>query len=339
MPGLIAAVLYLLEVPFNGKTIWGYLLKPALWFLVGTLTAFISQRIYIAISGIPPEYFYTSISSNLLWYRLLPNSSYVLGVLPGALLASLAVWLVLYVTLKGRKESWHPLRLLLIFAALFVLFLGGLVVSLKIGGGVDLHNLDAYWVLLLIVVGYLNFTRYRREDGQVDRPVFLSWWVVVLLVIMPAWSQLGSNTGLRVYDAAKTQSVLSALQARVDDVNANGGEILFITQRHLIAMDMLQNVTLVPEYEREDLMEMAMADNVVYLEQFQTDMEEQRFDLIVVDPLNNSIYARRREFSDENNVWVWGVVKNILCNYQLDAAFPEDGIALYVPQAGERQCP
>jgi hypothetical protein len=62
-------------------------------------------------------------------------------------------------------------------------------------------------------------------------------------------------------------------------------------------------------------------------------------DLIVVDPLNYSIFARKREFSDENNVWVTRAVRDILCNYQLDVSFPEDGIALYVPQEGERQCP
>ncbi|MBK9924815.1 MAG: hypothetical protein IPP66_05925 [Anaerolineales bacterium] len=339
MPGVIAAVLYLLEVPFTGKNIWGYSLKPTLWFIVGTLTAFISQRVYIVISGVSAELFYTSLSSNLLWYRLLPNASYFLGVLPAAVLASLAMWLVLYLALRGRRNSWHPIRLLALFAALLALFIGGLVVSLKIGGGADLHNFDGYWVLLLLVAGYLTFARYRREDGQFDEPVYLHWLVVVLLFIVPVWSQLGSNAGIKTYDVVRTQSVLSALQTHVDDVNAKGGETLFITQRQLISMHMLKDVTLVPEYEREDLMEIAMANNTKYLALFQTDMEKQRFALIVVDPLNYSIYSRRREFSDENNVWARHIMKSILCNYRLDSSYPEDGIALYVPQEGERQCP
>ncbi|HAV78970.1 MAG TPA: hypothetical protein DCX53_16595, partial [Anaerolineae bacterium] len=150
VPGMIAALLYLLEVPFNGKSVWGYLVKPALWFMVGASTAFISQRIYIAISGVPPELFYTSLSSDLLWYRLFPNASYQLGILPSVVLASFSIWLVIYLVLRGRVNNFHPVRLLFIFAALLVLFLGGLVVSLKIGGGADLHNMDAYFVLLLI---------------------------------------------------------------------------------------------------------------------------------------------------------------------------------------------
>ncbi len=43
----------------------------------------------------------------------------------------------------------HPVRWLGLAGALAVLFAGGLVVSAKIGGGGNLHNLDAYLVLLL----------------------------------------------------------------------------------------------------------------------------------------------------------------------------------------------
>lgn len=133
--------------------------------------------------------------------------------------------------------------------------------------------------------------------------------------------------------------MLTSLQEHVDAVNAHGGEILFITQRHLISMDMLHGVTLVPEYEREDLMEMAMSNNQVYLANFRRDMENQRFALIVVDPLNYNLLSRNRSFSEENNAWVRRVVKYILCNYREETAFPADEITLYVPQEGQRQCP
>src|SRR5688500_8747965 len=96
MPGMIAVVLYLMEVPYRGKNIFSYLRKPGLWFIVGTLTAYLSQQVYIALSGIPDsEIFYTSLASDLLWYRLWPNASYFLGILPGALLASLPVWVAI----------------------------------------------------------------------------------------------------------------------------------------------------------------------------------------------------------------------------------------------------
>ncbi|HUE99644.1 MAG TPA: hypothetical protein VMN99_10345 [Anaerolineales bacterium] len=340
MPGMIAAVLYLMEVHYGGKNVWRYLLKPALWFVTGTLTAYVSQRVYIVLSGIPDGgIFYTSLSSDLLWYRLMPNASYFLGILPGALLASLPVWIAMVVVIHSRKSDWHPLRLALIFAALLVLFLGGLVVSLKIGGGANLHNMDAYFSLLLIVFAYLIFARYQPEAEGAAKPVPLHWLLILALIVMPAWSYLQFNIGFRTENPARTQNVLTNLQEYVDQVNGQDGEILFITQRHLISMHMLENVTLVPEYEREDLMEIAMANDIQHIQTFREDMEDHRFALIVVDPLNYNILSRQRSFAEENNVWVTRIMKPILCNYREEAVFPADEIALYVPQDGERQCP
>ena len=102
---------------------------------------------------------------------------------------------------------------------------------------------------------------------------------------------------------------------------------------------MLHNVVLVPEYEREDLMEMAMGNNTEYLDNFHSDMENQRFAVIVVDLLKFKYLGSDSSFGEENNVWVRQVMKPILCNYEADMVFLEDDIALYVPQEGERQCP
>jgi hypothetical protein len=68
-------------------------------------------------------------------------------------------------------------------------------------------------------------------------------------------------------------------------------------------------------------------------------MQDQRFDLIVVDPLTFNVISRNRSFADENNVWVRRVMRSILCNYREDVTFPADEISLYVPQQGERVCP
>jgi len=340
MPGMIAAVLYLLEVPYKGKNLWSYLLKPALWFIIGTVTAILSMRTYIALSGIPDAgNFYTSLSSALLWYRLLPNESYSFGLLPAAIFVSLPMWIVMYTQLHARRVDWHPVRLSFILAALFALFAGGLIVSLKIGGGADLHNLDAYFTMLLIVFSYLVFARYTPEDGSAAKFIPLSWGSVMAVIVIPMLFLTQSSISFKTYDVARTDAVLAGLQEKVDQVNAEGGEILFITQRHLISMGMLENVTLVPEYEREELMEMAMSNNEEYLAVLRGDLESQRYDLIVVDPLTFKILARRRAFSEENNVWVRGIMRPILCNYRLDVSFPEDEVALYVPQEGERVCP
>ena len=340
VPGILAAVLYLLEVPLQGKMPWRYLLKPALWFVVGSLAAFGTQRVYIALSGIPDSgSFYTSLTSSLLWYRLLPNASYSLGILPAAVLVSLPLWLAIFLKLREHPADWHPLRLVFIFAALLILFLGGLVVSLKIGGGADVHNLDAYFILLLLIASYLVFARYRDENGKQPQPSSLHWTILGFIAITPVWMLLPGGIGIKSYDVARTDATLNALQKAVDQVNASNGEMLFITQRHLISMGMLEHVKLVPEYEREELMEMAMANNRAYLNTFRKDMQNQRFAVIVVDPLNFRLLGKNYPFGEENNVWASRVMKQILCNYRQEAVFPEDDIALYVPQEGERQCP
>lgn len=341
MPGIIAALLYLLEVPVSGKSLWRYLLKPALWFLVGTLVAFLAQRLYIALSGVGDSgLFYTSFISDLLWYRLWPNSSFSFGILPGIVWTSLPLWLTIAILLWSRRSDWHPVRPLFIFLAILAICIGGIIVSLKIGGGANLHNMDAYFVLLLIFTAYLVFARYRDERGDLAKPVSLHWLLVMALLYSPVTTYLQFGVGFPPrYDPARTQAVLDTVQERVNEVNAQGGETLFITQRHLISMGMLQNVSLIPEYEREDLMEMAMSNNQPYLSRFIHDMETQRFDLIVVDPLKYNLLSRNRGFSEENNAWVRRVMKHILCHYREETSFPADEITLYVPQEGPRQCP
>jgi len=340
MPALMAVVLYVLETPFKGRNLWHYLWRPALWGVIGTSTAFAFQRLYIAISGVSnSKYFYTSVTSDLLWYRLFPNATYPPGILLAVILASLTLWIILGLVVRAHKDAFHPLRIALMIAALAAVFTGGVLVSLKIGGGADLHNMDAYFILLLIIFSYLVFAKYSREDGSTVQPVQLPWTLVVALIIVPVWSAIQPNIGFVTYDEERTKAVLANLQEHIDQINAQGGEVLFITQRQLISMGMLHGVTLVPEYEREDLMEMAMGDNIEYLGKFRSDIENQRFDLIVVDPLRFFKMTSRRSFAEENNAWVTEAAKFILCNYREEAVFPVDNIALYVPQVGERQCP
>jgi hypothetical protein len=227
-----------------------------------------------------------------------------------------------------------------ILAALAVLFVGGIFVSMKIGGGADLHNMDAYAVMLLVVAASLVFGRLGQPgNGQMPGLRALPWGVVALLVLVPAWLNLRGTASFWQYDWAESQVTLTALQQKVDSVNAQGGQILFITQRHLIAMKMLDNVTLIPEYEREELMEMAMANNEAYLKTFRADMEAHRFAAIVVDPLKFNLVGEEDAMGAENNAWTRAVVKKVLCNYKLDELFAADRIAIYVPQDGAQQCP
>ncbi len=345
VPGMIAAALYLLEVPYRPRTmdnrpqtiarrlssIASYLAQPAAWFVAGSAIAFLSMQAYIALSGIGKTGdFYTSLTSSLLWYRLWPNATYSLGVLPGIVVYSLPMWVVLAIAFARR--DMHPLRIGLLLGGLAVLFAGGIVVSMKIGGGGDIHNMDAYGVALIIVAAHLFFGRYTPESEKMPQRVQVHWAVAALLVLVPVWFAQRASIGVVTYNKAESQAVLTELQRQVDSVHARGGEILFITQRHLISMNMLQSVQLIPEYEREELMEMAMANNEAYLDGFKAELRAQRFAMIVVDPLTTTMLGSDYAMGEENNAWVRFAARPILCNYRAEQTFASDRIVIYVPQ-------
>ena len=162
---------------------------------------------------------------------------------------------------------------------------------------------------------------------------------MTLLVIVPAWFILQSKSSFIQYDPAETHATLAGIQQQVDALGAGGGQVLFITQRHLIAMKMLTGVKLIPQYEREELMEMAMADNEQYLQVFYADLRSHRFAAIIVDPLQVNYLGSAYPLGEENDAWDRRVAKPILCNYRQQIAFPSDQIVIYVPQSGVAQCP
>lgn len=336
MPGLILSALWLLEsgrgTPRTGqKPLVSGLIqrfwRPALWTIFGSGLGYAVSQVYVRLSGNQPGDFFTSLTSDLLWYRLWPNATYGLGILPGIILLSLPLWALILWSIKkggGLRDSvtmWAG-----IFAILLALFVGGIFVSMKIGGGADLHNMDAYGVMLLIVAAY---ALYRST-----KPI--PWQAAALLVLIPAWFGQQASSGIVRYDPALSQAALTAIQERVD---MSEGEILFITQRHLIAMKMLNGVRLIPEYEREDLMEMAMANNTAYLERFERDLERQRFAAIVVDPLRFNLLGSEYAMGEENNAWARRVARPVLCWYEQSETFPADRIVIYVPRKEGRDCP
>jgi hypothetical protein len=340
VPASIAAMLYLLEVPYERGKFWKYVLQPAKWIVVGTATAALVQQVYISISGVPdPSTFFTSLVSDILWYRLLPNETYAYGVLPGILLVSLPLVLVIIHVLRQRSADWHPVRLSFIFVGLLAYFIVGLIVSAKIGGGGDLHNMDAYMVLLLMVSSYMFFGRYKPQLKPQAAPVSIPWSVLMLLVVVPVWFSAQTSARFKSYDRAGAANALGDLQARVDIANQQKRAVLFISQRHMISMHMLEGIDLIPAYEREELMEMAMSDQQNYLDAFRADVQNQRFALIVVDPLKFKLLGSNYSMGEENNAWARRVIKPILCNYQVAISYPQFNLALYVPQEGTRQCP
>jgi hypothetical protein len=346
VPGLLAATLYLLEVRAENKSLWRYLLQPAIYVLTGTGIAYLSQQTYQLWSGNPLAWFGSSFTSDLLWYRLLPNPTFPMGILLSAIFVSLPLIGLIILRLITHWREYQFIRILGLATILFVLFAGGIIVSVKIGGGSNLHNLDAYLALLLVISSYIYFDRFQPdrplskvEFEQADEPPasnkLLKTVEAILItaaMVFPLYFTLSAGGAFPVRDFTAAQNALQTINSTTQQAVKGGGEVLFINQRHLLTFDYLQDVPLVSEDELVFLMEMAMSNNSAYLDVFHNDLREQRFSVIVSEPLKVNYQGRSHSFGEENDAWVKNVSEPVLCYYQPAIQLESIGVVLYTPR-------
>lgn len=371
VPGMLAVTLWMLEVPFQHTTssekeseqsivfrdIFIYLLKPAGWSLLSIGIAFLTQGLYILWSGNPTSEFTSSFSSGLLWYRLWPNPTFILGILPGILLLSFPSLWIIVLRLRefdGTKPLWrsiHIIRLLGLAAVLGVLFIAGLVVSVKIGGGSNLHNMDSYLVLLMVISASFFFKKViadqnapEKNSTKLDRSLIINQRKIQIalgaaLSIVVLFSILGRGPVTAQPDQKTVDKALKELKQNIEKAKLAGGEILFLSNRHLITFEDVEGVQLVPEYERVFLMEMAMAGNTEYLERFHNELSEHRFSLIISEPLFLRQKDENEIFGEENNAWVQAVSRYVLCYYKEENRARAVNIQFFTPNFNAGDCP
>jgi hypothetical protein len=346
VPGLLAASLYLMEVNVKGRSLWKYLLPPAIWALVGTGIGYASQQAYQLWSGNPIAWFGSSFTSDLLWYRLLPNKTYPLGILPSAFLVSAPLLGLMGFHLIHRWREFHFIRLLGLTAILLVLFIGGVIVSVKIGGGSNLHNLDAYLSLLLVIGSYIYFDRLLsdepnlRDENAQDRlaptPNNLTRLIEGICIagalMIPLYFTVSTGGQLPQRDFNAAQAAVQTINTATRQTVNQGGEVLFISQRHLLTFNYVHNIPLIPEDELVFLMEMAMSDNAAYMDAFHADISHQRFAMIVSEPLVIQYQGRSHSFGEENDAWVTRVSEPVLCYYEPSIILDVVGLVLYTPR-------
>ena len=334
MPGMIAAVLYFLEEPIpdmTGASKTGrygqYLIQPLGWVVLGTATAFLSQYLFFTWAGIDQAALTSSFTSDLLWYRLFPSPTFRLGILPAVVIASAPLIWIMIKSMKGI----HSLRWLGIGAILLVLFTGGIIVSTKIGGGSNLHNLDAYLVILLISGSYAVFGAIQFDNRKQVSPQFHSRVFVTALVIIPVIFaiQLGGYSSRPT--EKETQEVLAKIQSWIEEAVSDGGEVLFISERQLLTFKNIPDVPLVDKFEKVYFMEMAMAGNQAYLNDYYNDINQQRYALIITDPMKDVLKGKEFSFGEENDVWVKRVIRPTLDQYQRREMFKGFGIEVLEP--------
>lgn len=340
VPALLAVCLYLLDRRKSGEDPRVSLRWPAAWLVAGPILALASDAAYIRLSAIPPDRFVSSFSSDLLWYRLLPNVTYPPGLLVAILMASAPLALVAWQTRNAWRTALPVLNRVFLAAALAVLFAGGLLVSVKIGGGSNLHNMDAYLVLWMIVGTSLAL---GPPSNPSSAPMTLarmpSIGHLAFAVGIPLCFVLGSGRPFVHRDAAVAAESLTIIRDETQQAARRGERVLFISQRHLITFGWITSVPLEPEYETVFLSEMAMAENGTYLDTFHAALREHQFGLIVSDRLTSAFQGRSRPFGEENDARVREVSLPLLCSYDILYRFDQPRVDLLVPKSEEAACP
>lgn len=346
VPAMLAIALYVLEKPVAVNKLGRYVTWPFLFGAVGVFAAFLSQWLYIEWSGNPFSQFTSSFASDLLFYRLFPNPTYRLGILGGAILYSIPFWAIIGIHLVKKWQRYQISRILLLGLITLTLITSGIIVSLKIGGGSNLHNLDAYFEIIIVIALYIYFAKFEpdfptaNKTGLFHRRYlnYLQTGAIILAIILPITSALRYGGPLSIPQPDVVQKALRQITRITEKPASSGKDILFIGERQLMTFNVLPNVKLIPEYERVYLMEMAMAGNESYLDQFETDLRNQKYALIINEPVFIRYKGSSEPFGEENDAWVRHVAEPILCYYKPLKYLKEVRVQILVPRESENIC-
>ncbi len=315
------------------------LLPAVVIFALGALPGLILQgRHYFgflaATSGSAGGF---EVSQPLLWYRLLPNETYPEGIVLGLLIAVGPILAVLVWLITRRIWELDVWQILGTGGFLAVFLAVGLVASVKIGGGSDLHNLDMFIVTIVLVVAIAY--RQLRDADRFKWPEWPAWvqMFVAVSLLVATWNIL-RVTGISSFpnqDAAMRK--LGRIEQEVA-VASEKGDVLFMDQRQLLTFGYIKGVPLVAEYEKKYLMDMAMAGNSEYFKDFYEDLRERRFQLIISHPLKVKYEGKTDTFGLEGDAWVKWVSAPVLCYYEPELTFQEPKVMLLVPRGEVGDC-
>ncbi len=341
-PGLWAGSMALLEVREPGlqRRHWPALVRPLALGLAGLfggqgLPPLVNWFVSTVLNA--PQFMTTfdpvtkASRQPLVWERLWPNNTYHPGIVLGFLWAFIPLALVLIALWRTRNWRGNWLQLVGVLFPGLAFWGVGMIASTKIGGGSNLHNLDMFWIFMVLVAGWALKNLLQRNPAWLPaRPAMLAFFCLALT---------GPTSYAAQYNAALSlppqQIIDHSLEIiRTETAKAlERGPVLYMDQRQLLTFDFVQNVPLMPEYEKKYLMDQAMEGNPKYFERFYQDLAAHRFTLIVSEPLRANYISEGadRNFSDENNAWVKWVSEPVLKYYRPLVTMDEVGVQLLVP--------
>jgi hypothetical protein len=290
---------------------WKRIQKPIFLGIAGAVSGLLSVGVMRMAFPQPGASLSTSLSQPLLWDRLWPTATNPIGIIPSLTFFAgpLLIFLIWSLAKKVVRLDWLSiLGLTVVLAG----FLGaGLVASVKIGGGSNLHNLDMFLVSLVLVAGILIYQR-----GDLDRLPRFSLALIAVILFLPIWFTVQAPSPERRIPDELIEQTMGYLDEFIAGTG-DEGDVLFIDQRQLFTFGELEDLPLVPEYELKHLMNQVMGRNQGYLDGFRADLEAKRFRLIVMDPLNPYVQPATKPFHEEGNLFREEVVLPLLQNYRV----------------------
>ena len=158
-------------------------------------------------------------------------------------------------------------------------------------------------------------------------------WLIALAFLFPLVFTLNQGSRMVLPARNTTAEVLTELKSLVADAAKDGGDVLFISQRHLLTFGEIPGVKLVPDYENVFLMEMVMSGNRDYLDRFYEDIRNHRYAMIITNPLSVKEKDRSSSFSEENNIWMERISLPVLTVYKPIRVYHKIGIQVLVPDS------
>lgn len=288
-----------------------------------------------AVSSVGSSTFLTD--QPLLWERLWPNPTNGLGIVLGLVLATAPLVLLLIYLVWSKKWSlniWQKLAMLGVLSA----FLGlGIIISVKIGGGNNLHNLDMFLIGLIFAAGLAWERSGRRLLVDIDSQNITIKVVLLLACLIPAFMPMVDVTPLELPLQEYVDMTIELLQVETEHVVSQGGEVLFMDQRQLFTFGQIQ-APFVPEYEKKKVMDRALAGDIVYFEPFYKDLAEQRFGLIITDPQRIRYADEEEQWGAENDAWVQWVTEPLYCYYEPKYSKDKTAVWFFVPRDEVGDC-
>lgn len=270
-------------------------------------------------------------SQDLLWYRLFPSETFPLGILPALFLITIPIFIILGFYFKDTKIKLEKTEKFFLIASLVGFLLVGCVVSVKIGGGSNLHNMDMFLLTILIII--FIFWKNGMAAWFMEKVRKNNWMsgLALILFLYPNLRYINTIRPLSLPSQAVVQESLQSIQDTIDEMGM-GKDILFIDQRQLLTFGNIQKVDLIGEYEKKLLMNEALSGDQLYFDAFYQDLKNHRFALIITEPTRAVYQSDENNFGEENDAYVKWVSEPLLCYYESVKALQEVGVELLVPR-------